>query len=351
MGGVVRGMSLGDQRQLLDRAGETHKFVIEQIFEDIHSARHEHETCERTGLNRAMKYALKAKLPLLVASADRFSRTLATYVRFREAGGILIVLDLGLDAPEHCIWAAIQHAESDVEKRQRIAKDGQARARIEGRHPGNPNIGAAQQTSLRVRKSNKVARCALHEKWIAQARAEGAQTTVEIVRALNRKRYKTSQGRAWKVNNLERVINLIAASAGRDVLNSVELCQSTPTDTNDSAFENSRGGATAVGDALGCLDLLGNVNTRLWAKGPPRSCKERSASLVPVAANKNKATEAPDPLSADELEMLRPLLKTYCRSDDQFRSLYAAASSPSLSRRGRLSFLNWITKKLNAEVA
>jgi hypothetical protein len=37
-----KGMSLGDQRQLLDRAGETHKFVIEQIFEDIHSARHEH---------------------------------------------------------------------------------------------------------------------------------------------------------------------------------------------------------------------------------------------------------------------------------------------------------------------
>jgi DNA invertase Pin-like site-specific DNA recombinase len=81
------GASLSDQRLQIREFAKRNKLKIRKIYSDVDSARNEDGGCERPGFNEAVERSLKTKWPIIAASADRFTRTGATYDRFVAEGG------------------------------------------------------------------------------------------------------------------------------------------------------------------------------------------------------------------------------------------------------------------------
>ncbi len=127
-----------EQQAVIEALQAQEEVVVLESYSDAHSARNEHEISVRPGFNKAVKRAFELNVAILVARADRFTRTYATYQRYAAQGGVLLVASLGLNAKANKIALAVQLAEEEVEQRRRVCEIGMRDAKAKGKPVGNP---------------------------------------------------------------------------------------------------------------------------------------------------------------------------------------------------------------------
>jgi DNA invertase Pin-like site-specific DNA recombinase len=238
------GISLGEQATQIREVGAANNLSIMERYTDTHSARQEHESSSRPGFNEAIRRSIATGWPIIVASADRFSRTVASYDRFADAGGRLLVADIGPGAGEGVIRAVIARAEREGNAIASRTADGQKRSK---RRSGNPRLAEAREQAAR---SNKRKARAMADKFQAEylkAQDGGATSDVEVAEALNARGYSTSRGRAWtptNVGRMRRACGAVEADNGAAGKGSVEAWnESMPP------FVDSAGWITRIGRA------------------------------------------------------------------------------------------------------
>ena len=178
-----RGLSVGDQEKVIRAFCEEHDLEIKDVFRDVGSvgsAKDEHTFSKRPDFNKVCAKAIHERIPIVVTTCSRFSRTFASYKRYEDDGGKLIPVELGIDPDPIAIRALIRRAESEAAQGSRMARDGFERKRAAGKSFGNPRIGdvrhlAAEAISKKAEKSLK----ALAPE-VAKARAAGCVTAGEI---------------------------------------------------------------------------------------------------------------------------------------------------------------------------
>jgi DNA invertase Pin-like site-specific DNA recombinase len=298
------GVSLADQTRQLEAFAAAHQLQSYGDFSDVGSGLSEEEGSKRDNFNEACRLALRNDWDILVTVPSRFTRTLEAYDRFVAKGGRLICANLGIDAAEqirsHLQAEIVQH-----EQRQRLAMDGQERARAEGRSAGNPNLAPAREKSLETRVVNALQGYGEFERQLEIARANGAKTPKAIAAAFNKAGFKTPQGRRWKEGNVRRNLKAIA-----------EL----------KAF-------SALLDATETVPI-GNDNV-----------EQPASSGAACAAGPQIAAQAGYPLSPDELAELREMLEGSLTPAEKIEGLIRSASDPALTLEGRAKIMNWMTKK------
>jgi Resolvase, N terminal domain len=197
------GISLDAQEvQVREFAATTGSMIMEQ-YQDVHSARNEGKGCSRPGFKQAVARSLQTGWPIIVASPDRFSRTVQTYDKFVSAGGRAYPADKGyLDAT--AMRAAIVRAESDGDNISKRTLAGQERARAKSnpKKPGNPRIADARALGNQARARKLRERREQFRIEHSKARDAGAPSDGAVAKIFNNNSYATPQGRLWTADNV-----------------------------------------------------------------------------------------------------------------------------------------------------
>ncbi len=168
------------------------------------SARNEENGSERPEFNKAIELAVKKKLPIIVATPDRFTRTKESYDRFKARGGTVYTTD-GFGEDEAVMRAKIARAQHDGDMISRLTKEGQKRARAAGKKFGNPDSGPARVEANKVRRNNARIRREEFDARLERAREIGAKTDAEVARHFNDTGHVTARGGAWTAANVARM--------------------------------------------------------------------------------------------------------------------------------------------------
>jgi hypothetical protein len=162
---------------------------------------------KRPDFNEVCQLALENDYPVVVTFCHRFTRTFESYKRFKDRGGRLIAIELGLDGNEHEISALIKHGEAEAEQTSRTSLAGIASAQANGKKTGNRNPVAGRQASILARSDSRVKQLGAFMAEVAKARTAGSRTPDEVTIYLNDvSDLKTMRGGPWKVDNVKRLM-------------------------------------------------------------------------------------------------------------------------------------------------
>ena len=338
------GMSLEDQRLMLEALDESVEYVLDELISETHSARNEHEACKRSGLNKAMKLALKIGADIVVTSADRFTRTAATYKRFVAQGGVVRVLNLELSASPEVVLAAMCLAESDAEQSRRRTMAGQKRAAERGIKPGNPRIAEAREKANQVLRARTEVTDDEFNLHLQQALDDGAETSKEIARAFKRMGYKTPTGENWKHDNVRRKRASVNNRKRRQIDSDAnELYSGKLTIGNDYAphvyDDNVNQKVSTSGDFDTPLNTVMSGLAASTFHGEINGAQQQ----VFVAANDDEADSEIAPFSPDQMERFVQFMNFLQRkgySIEKARNLWAKGSDPKMTRKTRNNILS-----------
>ena len=197
------GLSLGEQMGQIDHYAAEAGYEIVARFEEAASATDEDSIRDRPKVVEAIVYHRKHSCPIIVASADRFSRNLDELDRLARKGTLnVLIADLGVQ-PGHVIFrshvARAQH--ESAERKERTAR-GRAEAKKRGVKSGNPKIAEARilATAAKIEKAKE--RRTLFEAELLEVVRPGATTANEIAAGLNERGFTNSSGGLWTEQNV-----------------------------------------------------------------------------------------------------------------------------------------------------
>ncbi len=199
------GISLNGQRQQIREWATRNNVRIGKWYTDAASARGEENLSDRKGFNEAVGLALEKGWPIVAATADRFSRSVPSYDRFVEAGGKLYSTDVGFRDDDAEMRGRIARAQHDGDKISRRTREGQKRAKANGKVFGNPQIDKARENAREVQRKNKRSNHDEFRNELARVEAAGAKTDSEVANAFNESSYVTARGKAWTLFNVARM--------------------------------------------------------------------------------------------------------------------------------------------------
>lgn len=222
------GDSLNAQTKQIVEFCKVNELFIWKRFSDVGTARNEDEGSEREGFRNAIELALKKKWPIIVASADRFTRTDSIFEDFIRRGGKLYAADSGFGVDEAVMRGKIAAAKAKGDFIAKNTKRGQREAVKNGKKLGNPNIAEARKKAVAVRSRNQEIRLDEFSRHYAAEQSRGARSDMEIADAFNRRGYVTAQGKRWSQENVRRMRRAMQAGArtaqGRAVAAAVGNC-------------------------------------------------------------------------------------------------------------------------------
>jgi DNA invertase Pin-like site-specific DNA recombinase len=172
--------SVPDQEKQLKSFCDEHGLELLHSYSDVSTARHEHKVSKRPDFNEVCQLALENDYPVVVTFCHRFTRTFESYKRFKDRGGRLIAIELGLDGNEHEISALIKHGEAEAEQTSRTSLAGIASAQANGKKTGNRNPVAGRQASILARSDSRVKQLGAFMAEAAKARTAGSRTPDEV---------------------------------------------------------------------------------------------------------------------------------------------------------------------------
>lgn len=210
------GISLDGQKEQLRELARAYGLRIRKFYIDTDSALGEDNFSERPGFLDAMQRSLENGWPIICASADRFSRTCASYERFVLEGGKVYSADIGFGADEAIMRAAIRRAEVDGRRISHRTREGQRRAKEKGARFGNPRLEEARRKSAAVRSRDARLRRDELQSFFLRARSRGAVTHRQIAEALNKDGVKTAYGRNWTEAAVRTTLTKIRRDEVRD---------------------------------------------------------------------------------------------------------------------------------------
>jgi DNA invertase Pin-like site-specific DNA recombinase len=197
------GLSLGEQMVQIDNYAAEAGYEIVARFEEAASATDDDSIKHRPKVVEAILYHRKHSCPIIVASADRFSRNLNELDRLARKGTLnVLVADLGVQ-PGHVIFRShVARAQHESAERKERTAHGRAEAKKRGVKSGNPRIAEARILATAAKIENAKERRTLFEAEILTVESEGAHTAKEIYAALNERGFKNPSGGLWTEQNV-----------------------------------------------------------------------------------------------------------------------------------------------------
>lgn len=155
----TEGQSLSEQRLAIETYAHHSRLRIQEWFEDVASAKGPRSVSRRPGFQGAVDEAEKRGVPIIVASFDRVSRDLQSFmdlVRHREITFISVQDGTCLTLAN--LEGQIARAEANNRRRSQSAKDEYAQRRILGLPPRNPDLEGARRKSADARGAKALAK-------------------------------------------------------------------------------------------------------------------------------------------------------------------------------------------------
>ena len=201
------GDSLNAQRKQNEAFCRSAGLVIKRQFTDVGTARNEENGSDRPEFKRALELALEKQWPIVVATADRFTRTVPVFEDFLRRGGQMIVASEGLTANEAVLRGRITAAQIKGDFIARRTRIGQQEALRKGKKLGNPKIEEARKSAQIVRSRNAQIQIDEFARCFDQERARGAKSDREMAEAFNKRGHVTASGKPWTHENVRRMRN------------------------------------------------------------------------------------------------------------------------------------------------
>ena len=239
------GISMDGQKAQVKELASAYGLKIKKFYSDTGSAPGEDNFSERPGFLDAMQRSLETGWPIICASADRFSRTFASYDRFVLEGGKVYSADIGFGANDAIMRAAIRRAEVDGRRISQRTREGQRRAKEKGARFGNPRLDEARRKSAAVRSRNAKLRRDELQSFFQRARSRGAVTHRQIAEALNKDGVKTAYGRNWT----EAAVRITLTKICRDEFGSHEASARAEAERTAVVGAGNRIANAAIDDA------------------------------------------------------------------------------------------------------
>ena len=218
------GIGLKVQVAQIKAYAEAKGYIIERIYEEVASAIGGNTLEQRPQLRAALRKAKRLGCPLMIATLDRLARNAAEIETLLMSSGVEIVsIQHSPDA-----ISLVRSRAAGIQKKTELLKgrlsEGVRRAKAKGVIFGNPvNLAEAQKKGAKANSNAALSRLKALAPIVAEIRAGGAQSGVEITKRLNKLGHRTSRGLDWDEQNLRRVLRQIdranADRARSDALN------------------------------------------------------------------------------------------------------------------------------------
>jgi DNA invertase Pin-like site-specific DNA recombinase len=197
------GLSLGEQMGQIDHYAAEAGYEIVERFEEAASATDEDSMRARPQAVRAVSYSREHNCPIIVASADRFSRNLDELDRVARKGALnVLVADLGVQAGHVIFRSHVARAQHESAERKERTAHGRAEAKKRGVKSANPKIADARILATAAKTEKAKMRRRLFEAELLEVVRSGATTAKEIAAGLNERGFKNPSGGLWTEQNV-----------------------------------------------------------------------------------------------------------------------------------------------------
>lgn len=223
------GKSLAEQRLSIEAFAERSHILIEEWFEEAASAYGIRSIARRSVFQAAVEKAEKLKLPIVVASFDRVSRDLKSFIDYVRHRDLVF-----LSAEEGCFLtpanfeARIARAEAENRRRSQSGKDEYAQRRALGLPPRNPDLDGARQKSADVRGAKAQAK-ADHLATILRSDPSLADLSLQkLAERLNELGRVDLQGKPWTKTSVHSAMSRLKEQ---------QLVQVEASEQSDEGYE------------------------------------------------------------------------------------------------------------------
>lgn len=192
------GQSLAEQRLAIETYAHHSHLRIEDWFEDVASAGGSRSISRRPGFQAAVDKAEKLGVPIVVASFDRLSRDLKSFIDFvRHRNLVFLSAEEGSYLTPANLEARIARAEANNMRRSQSAKNEYAQRRALGLSTRNPDLDGARKKSADVRSAKAQAK-ADHLANILRSEPSLADLSLQkLCDRLNELGHHDLEGRVW----------------------------------------------------------------------------------------------------------------------------------------------------------
>jgi DNA invertase Pin-like site-specific DNA recombinase len=218
------GFGLASQKAEIEGFARAARYRIVHVYCEVASAVGGSSVEKREVLREALAHAREKGWPLIISRLDRLSRD-ANEIETLVLGSDVEIVCARTDADSRYVKVSTEAAviQKETEMRQERTRAGVARARARGVTFGN-KVNLPEAGSRGVETNRKLAQIRRKElePIIAQLRAKGATTGVEIARLLNARDLRTYRGQPWTGANIRRVLRDMDQAARDQSLVDVE---------------------------------------------------------------------------------------------------------------------------------
>jgi DNA invertase Pin-like site-specific DNA recombinase len=168
---------------------------------------------DRPELDKAIALCRKTKAQLLIAKLDRLARNAAFLLNLRDSGVDFVAVDMPhADKFTVGIMALVAEKERDLISQR--TKDGLAAAKRRGTRLGNPNPSKAWQLAVAANQQKATEHAAATADVIKQITKAGVTSLRGIAECLNRRGFKTPNGKAFFPQSVKNVLARCRDSTG-----------------------------------------------------------------------------------------------------------------------------------------
>jgi DNA invertase Pin-like site-specific DNA recombinase len=205
------GIGLEGQRAFIEEAARLGGYSIVQIYSDVASATGPATHQNRLGLQNAITQAQQLGCPILLSDISRLSRNLEQTLRIAEEDEVEIMAP-GVGMKRMVVVKSLaMRAEKEGALNRQRSIEGIAKARDRGVRFGNTvNLPEAREKALQSIKEKASERHKKFEEFISTIDPKGVMAVSDIVEELNRRGFRTAQGKQWSRGNVYRLLKGIA---------------------------------------------------------------------------------------------------------------------------------------------
>jgi DNA invertase Pin-like site-specific DNA recombinase len=325
------------QKEQLRELARAYGLRIKKFYIDTDSALGEDNFSARPGFLDAMQRSLETGWPIICASADRFSRTCASYDRFVREGGKVYSADIGFGADDAIMRAAIRRAEVDGRRISHRTREGQRRAKEKGVRFGNPRLEEARRNSAAVRSRNARLRRDELQTFFRRARSRGAVTHRQIAEALNKDGVKTAHGRNWT----EAAVRITLTKIRRDGFSDHEASVRAEAERTAVVGAGNRIANAAIDDAALQERDFKNSSGKRWTEANVYSTRRRNKLVGLRDAGRTEASTLSTPgivgadgkIAPDVIETVRAALIAKGLAPEKIDQAAAALAAGALTEQ------------------
>jgi DNA invertase Pin-like site-specific DNA recombinase len=187
---------------------EEEGYEIINEFSDVQTGTEAVPALNRPGLREALKMSKALGCPIIVNGLDRISRSAEQLEKFIFSSGIKIIsAQSGEGASKAVLIAEAKRAEAERERISSTTKAALGRLKATGVQLGNrTNLPEAQRKGAATNKTAALDQAKDLMEAIAEIRASGHVTKVDIARELNGWGFRTSKNQEWNKDNIRRLL-------------------------------------------------------------------------------------------------------------------------------------------------